>query len=500
SRSPQSSIGLVPTMGALHAGHASLIERSLRDCDLTVASIFVNPLQFGAGEDFERYPEQLDRDRELCQALGVDVLFVPDPATFQPSSDPTAQVAVVPPPGMLDHLCGPWRPGHFPGVLTVVLKLFQAVRPHRAYFGQKDAQQLALIRRMVTDFHVPIDIVACPIVRGSNGLALSSRNQYLSETETELAAHLFAGLQAAQSLFNCGERHGEVLLHAARSHYRQQPQLRVQYLELVEPDTLRALNTIERRGLLAVAAFVGKTRLIDNVVLRDRRPIIAIDGPAGAGKSTVARMVAASLGLQYLDTGALYRALTWLAIQRNLPIDDEIQLVDLAAIASIQLETTVSPDRPTRVWIDDREVTDDIRTQRVTQQVSAVSALGGVRRELLRQQRAIGRWGGVVMEGRDIGTHVFPDAELKIFLTASAQCRAERRQLDLQAKGDTIALDDLKARIEERDRLDSQRAIAPLRRAPDAIAIDTDDLAPAEVSARIETLYRRLTEPSSLDL
>ncbi|MEO0852073.1 MAG: bifunctional pantoate--beta-alanine ligase/(d)CMP kinase [Cyanobacteria bacterium J06648_11] len=491
SRSPRLSVGLVPTMGALHAGHASLIERSRQDCDLTVVSIFVNPLQFGTGEDFERYPQQLDRDRQLCAELEVDVLFVPDSATFQPSTDPKDQVSVVPPREMLEHLCGPWRPGHFPGVLTVVLKLLQAARPARAYFGQKDAQQLALIRRMASDLHVPVEIVACPIVRASSGLALSSRNQYLSESEANGAAHLYIGLQQAKSLFDRGERRADVLTGCARSHYQQQPQLRVQYLELVEPDTLISLREIEREGLLAVAAFVGKTRLIDNVLLRDRRPIIAIDGPAGAGKSTVARMLAASLQLQYLDTGALYRALTWLALQRDIPAEDEIQLVDLAATTPVHLETHVSPERPTRVWIGDREVTDDIRSQAVTRRVSAISALAGVRQELLRQQRVIGRWGGVVMEGRDIGTHVFPDAELKIFLTASARCRAERRQLDLQAKGETISVDELKTQIEDRDRHDSQRAIAPLRRAPDAIAIDTDALAPAEVSARIEQLYHR---------
>lgn len=499
AQSPHQTVGLVPTMGALHAGHTSLIERSRRQNDCTVVSIFVNPLQFVPGEDFDRYPRQLDTDSELCAAWGVDVVFAPAPETFQPSNDPRKQIAISPPPAMLEHLCGPWRPGHFSGVLTVVLKLLQTVQPQRAYFGQKDAQQLALIRRLVDDLQVPVEIVGCPIVRESDGLALSSRNRYLASTERSVGSELYRGLQRAHALFSRGERQTNAILDSAREHYHHHPQLRVQYLQLVEPDTLNTIETVEREGLLAVAAFIGKTRLIDNVLLRDRRPIVAIDGPAGAGKSTVARLVAATLALKYLDTGALYRALTWAAMQRGIAVDDEIGLVDLAAIAPVRLETTVRPDLPTRVWIAEREVTDEIRTLAVTSQVSAVSALGGVRRELVRQQRAIGRWGGVVMEGRDIGTHVFPEAELKIFLTASVRCRAERRQLELAAKGERVTLEDLKVQIETRDRQDSQRAIAPLRRAPDAVAIDTNLLTPPEVAARIEQLYhQRLADMASV--
>lgn len=498
AHSSQRSVGFVPTMGALHAGHASLIERSRRDNDRTIVSIFVNPLQFVPGEDFDRYPRQLHNDLDLCESWGVDGVFAPDLETFQPDRDLRSQVTIVPPPDMLEQLCGPWRPGHFQGVLTVVLKLLQAVQPQRAYFGLKDAQQLVLIRRMVTDLCVPVEIVGCPIARDADGLAFSSRNRYLAPAERHVASNLYRGLQQAQALFQCGERRSKALLDAAQAYFSRQPQLRVQYLQLVNPDMLAPLEWVEREGLLAAAAFVGKTRLIDNMLLRDRRPIVAIDGPAGAGKSTVARLVAAGIDLKYLDTGALYRALTWLAMQRGIAADDEIGLVDLAVTAPVRLETTVEPDRPTRVWIAEREVTQDIRMQAVTAQVSAVSALRGVRHELLRQQRAIGRWGGVVMEGRDIGTHVFPDAELKIFLTASVRCRAERRQRELTAKGETVSVEDLEAQIADRDRQDSQRAIAPLRRAADAIAIDSDTLTPPEVAARIEHFYRqRVAEMST---
>ena len=318
-------IGLVPTMGALHAGHFSLIDRSLGDCAATVVSIFVNPLQFAPTEDLDRYPRQLAADAAACEARGVDVLFVPNVDAILGTANASALTQVIPPESMVQGLCAPWRPGHFEGVLTIVAKLLHIVQPQRAYFGQKDAQQLALIRRMANDLNWPVEIVSCPIVRESDGLALSSRNQYLTDRDRRTALTLSKGLFAARDRYLAGERRATYAIAIAKSLYDEESGLDLQYLELVHPDTLLPItDRIEDRGLLATAALVGQTRLIDNVLLdTPRKPILAIDGPAGAGKSTVARKIAAALDLTYLDTGALYRAVTWSALETETDINDE---------------------------------------------------------------------------------------------------------------------------------------------------------------------------------
>ncbi|MEL7084655.1 MAG: bifunctional pantoate--beta-alanine ligase/(d)CMP kinase [Cyanobacteria bacterium J06597_1] len=486
-------VGLVPTMGALHAGHTSLIDRSIRDCTLTVVSIFVNPLQFGPTEDLDRYPRQLQADLDLCRAAGVDIVFVPHPTDILSGQTLDEVTQVIPPAGAIATLCGPMRPGHFEGVLTIVLKLLSLVQPDLAYFGQKDAQQLALIRRMVDDFKLPTAIVGCPIVRDPDGLALSSRNQYLSDRERQVALTLSRGLFAAKAQFDAGERNAEILRETARSVYYNQLELHIQYIDVVHPNTLEPLTTVSQSGLVAAAAVVGQTRLIDNVQLDiPRKPILAIDGPAGAGKSTVARQLASGLGLLYLDTGALYRAVTWLALECNVDIDDEVAVADLAASADIRFEPSGDAERPAKVWVRDREVAQDIRTQAVTANVSAVSAHPMVRDILLKVQQEMGRQGGVVMEGRDIGTAIFPDAELKIFLTATPGERARRRQRDLAAVGTSVDLQELEQQIQERDRKDSQRAASPLRKADDALEVLTDGLTQAQVVQKIAGLYREL--------
>lgn len=497
-------VGLVPTMGALHVGHLSLIQQARRENDIVVVSIFVNPLQFGPAEDFQKYPRTLETDQRLCEQVGVDVIFAPTAEELYgqwSGEKPTAGngpltanvTQVVPPTTMTSGLCGSKRPGHFQGVATVVTKLLNLVQPINAYFGQKDAQQLAIIQRLVADLNLPVEIVACPIVREESGLAYSSRNQYLTAEQKQQAAVLYQSLQQAAKLFRAGERDATQLIETVKTELATVPDFQVEYIELVHPTTLIPLETVNEAGLLAIAARVGSTRLIDNTVLRNRQPIVAIDGPAGAGKSTVARLVAQSLGLLYLDTGAMYRALTWLVLKSGISAEDESAIAELASQSQIQLMTSHDTKTPTHVWINDQEVTQFIRTLEVTANVSAVSAQPAVRQQLVKLQQRWGEKGAIVAEGRDIGTHVFPDAELKIFLTASVQARAQRRQQDLknQFPTTTISLEQLEQDISQRDIRDSTRVLAPLQKAADAIEIHTDGLSIAEVTTQIIDLYHQ---------
>jgi len=506
------SLGLVPTMGALHAGHLSLIRRARQENALVAVSIFVNPLQFGPQEDFHKYPKTLAQDSELCEAAGVDVIFAPSAEELyggRSGSRKDILTQVIPPQAMMAVLCGPHRPGHFEGVATVVAKLLHIVQPDRAYFGQKDAQQLAILRRMVADLNLQVDLIACPTVREASGLAMSSRNQYLSPEERSQAASLYRSLHRAEQAFRQGTRNSQELIAIVKEELSTVSAVRPQYVELVHPETMEPLAEVEERGLVAIAAHLGSTRLIDNVVLSARKPIIAIDGPAGAGKSTVARRVAANLGLLYLDTGAMYRAVTWLVQQSGIDIADEAAIAELLSQSQIELVQGTSHDdstagdpvtsslrhpvtpSPLTVLINGQDVTREIRTPEVTAQVSTIAAQAEVRRALVKQQKEYGRRGGVVMDGRDIGTQVFPDAELKIFLTASVQERARRRQLDLKEQGQPeVSLEALERAIFERDQKDSNRKISPLRKADDAIELVTDDLTIEAVVDKIIGLYR----------
>ena len=481
------TIGLVPTMGALHAGHASLIERAVAENDLAIVSIFVNPLQFAAGEDFSRYPRQLEQDCQLCQALGVRVVFAP--SAEEMGAVEAATTLVVPPTAMMSVLCAPLRPGHFAGVATIVTKLLNAVSPTVAYFGEKDGQQLAIIRRLVAHLQINVEIQGCPTVREASGLACSSRNRYLSAEEKEQAAAIYHSLRQAEEAFRQGERETAKLIAIARQELAKTPVIAVQYLEIVAPDTLCPLEFITEAGLLAIAAYLDSTRLIDNLLLHQKPPIVTIDGPAGAGKSTVTRRLAEALNLLYLDTGAMYRAVTWLVMQAGIPLDDEGEVAELASQA--RLEVIPVADGLTRVTVNGEDVTAAIRTPAVTANVSQVAAQPAVRRFLVQQQRRYGKQGGMVVEGRDMGTHVFPAADLKIFLTASVRERARRRLKDFQAQGvPEISLEQLEKDIQLRDEKDSQRQFAPLKKAVDAITIDTDNLSIEEVTAMIIDCYR----------
>ena len=257
------TVGLVPTMGALHAGHASLVRAAAADCHSVVVSVFVNPTQFGPHEDFDRYPRSFDPDCQLARGAGATAVFAPTVDEIYPDGAETFVDA-----GSLSaKLDGASRPGHFRGVATVVAKLFLAAEPDRAYFGQKDAAQVAVLRRMALDLRFATEIIVCPIVRESDGLALSSRNIYLSPTERRQALVLSRSLESASRLYKAGERTAATLLAAVHEQFATEPTVRIDYAELVDWQTLEPVAKAAPGSLLAVAAWVGSTRLIDNVVL-----------------------------------------------------------------------------------------------------------------------------------------------------------------------------------------------------------------------------------------
>lgn len=262
-RRKSKSLGLVPTMGALHEGHLSLVRAAKAQCDLVVVSIFVNPLQFGPNEDLAKYPRNFDRDRELLAKEGVDYIFAPRVEEMYPAG----AVTYVTVEGLSDKLCGRSRSGHFRGVTTVVAKLFNIVEPARAFFGQKDAAQSTIIRRMVRDLNISVRVVVCPIVREPDGLAMSSRNAYLDAGQRKSALVLYRSLTAVQERFHQGERKAHVLIDAGKQTLAHEPLVRLDYLEIVDPETLEPVDDLSRGGLAAVAAFVGNVRLIDNFVL-----------------------------------------------------------------------------------------------------------------------------------------------------------------------------------------------------------------------------------------
>jgi pantoate--beta-alanine ligase len=257
-------LALVPTMGALHEGHLSLVRSARAQADVVAVSIFVNPLQFGPKEDFGKYPRSFEHDRQLLEAEKVDMLFAPEAKDmYRPGA--TTYVAVE---GLSEKLCGRSRPGHFRGVTTIVAKLFHIVDPDLAFFGQKDAAQAAIIRRMVRDLDMAVEIVVCPIIREKDGLALSSRNAYLDPQQRRRAIVLNRALMRVQTLADQGERRAAALIEAGRQVIAEEPDVRLDYFEVVDEETLEPVDDISRGALVAVAAFVGTTRLIDNLVVQ----------------------------------------------------------------------------------------------------------------------------------------------------------------------------------------------------------------------------------------
>lgn len=263
ARSKGKIIGFVPTMGALHIGHISLIEAAAKKCDFVVVSIFVNPTQFGPGEDFEKYPRPLKADLEICRKAGVDMVFAPSPQQMYPGENLT-WVNVE---KLTEQLCGQFRPGHFSGVTTVCAKLFNIVAPDIAFFGQKDAQQAIVIKRMVADLNMPLKIVVCPTVRQADGLAVSSRNQYLTRQQKKNAPLIYKSLQKCQKLIEDGVADSKTIINQMRKILQQAPSIKIEYISIVDADTLQELKKITGKVLTAVAVKIGSTRLIDNILV-----------------------------------------------------------------------------------------------------------------------------------------------------------------------------------------------------------------------------------------
>ena len=263
-RSEGLSVGLVPTMGYLHEGHQSLIRKSVEDNDRTVVSVFVNPMQFGAGEDLESYPRDMEKDAALCEETGADIVFNPTPEEMYPEGFCT----YVDMNGLTTNLCGKTRPTHFRGVMTVVSKLFNMTTPDRAYFGWKDAQQLCVVKRMARDLSMGLEIVGCPIIREEDGLAKSSRNTYLNDEERKAALILSKTLALGKKMLDEGERNPEVLLSAMKKNIETEPLARIDYVQAVDLDRVEDVKEIKGEVLVAMAVYIGKTRLIDNFVYK----------------------------------------------------------------------------------------------------------------------------------------------------------------------------------------------------------------------------------------
>lgn len=258
------SLGMVPTMGCLHEGHKSLIKKAVDNNDKVVVSVFVNPTQFGPDEDYDSYPRTLEADAKLCEEIGADYIFHPEPEEMYPEGYSTF---VVPSEKMTNILCGITRPGHFRGVCTVLTKLFNIIRPDRAYFGEKDIQQLAIVKRMVTDFNFGIDIIACPIVREDNGLAKSSRNTYLNAEERQAATVLRRSILEGKKLIDSGVLIKEDVLKTIKSVIESEKLARIDYVEIIDFDTFDQVDLIKDNTLIAMAVYIGKTRLIDNMII-----------------------------------------------------------------------------------------------------------------------------------------------------------------------------------------------------------------------------------------
>ena len=483
-----SAIIFIPTMGGLHPGHQYLIqkakERKTNTNQIILVSIFVNPLQFCKGEDFKKYPRNINRDAELAFSAGADAIWAPDyDEVFPGGEDSHFKIEV--PKTLHNQLCGAERKGHFDGVATVIIRLIKIIQPKKLILGEKDWQQLIIIRKLFQELSIPVKIESYSTQRDQSGFAYSSRNSYLSDSERVNAQSLPNAIKEAKTEFDKEKR---INLKKIASILKENS-LKIEYLKIVDAFSLREKKHVNGICLLATAVKCGSTRLIDHTFLMQRKPIIAIDGPAGAGKSTVTKAFAKKLGFIYLDTGAMYRAVTWLIISNSIDPNDQAEIKNILKDSKLEFKNSSFVEQ--KIFINNIDVTEKIRSPQVTSMVSEIAKQQFVRELLTRKQKVIGNNGGLVAEGRDIGTAVFPDAELKIFLTASPTERAKRRALDLNKRGyEFSSIEDLEKEIKERDKKDSERKIAPLKKAQDAIELVTDGMNIEDVLKELIDIFR----------
>ena len=479
-----SAIIFVPTMGGLHPGHEYLIRRAketkTKQKQIVLVSIFVNPLQFGKDEDFKKYPRDISKDAELAFIAGADAIWTPDYMEVFPGGE-GSHFKIQVPQILHNQLCGAERKGHFDGVATVIIRLIKIIKPETIILGEKDWQQLIIIRRLFDELSIPIKIESIATQRDKSGFAYSSRNSYLSHSERLNAQSLPNALQEAKTNF----AKDKVINLKKIASRLQEKNLKIEYIKIVDAFSLKERENINGICLLAAAVKCGSTRLIDHTFLMQRKPIIAIDGPAGAGKSTVTKELAKRLGFIYLDTGAMYRAVTWLIIRNSIDPKNQVEIKNILKDSQLEFQNSNSDEQ--RILINNTDVTKEIRSPEVTSMVAEIAKQPFVRELLTTKQKSLGEDGGLVAEGRDIGTAVFPYAEVKIFLTASPKERAKRRYIDLKNKGyECSSIEDLEQEIKDRDKKDSERKIAPLKKAQDAIELLTDGM-------NIEDVLKELT-------
>jgi len=483
-----SKIIFIPTMGGLHPGHQYLIQKAKetnrKTKHIILVSIFVNPLQFGKDEDFKKYPRNINRDSELAFNAGADAIWAPDyNEVFPGGADSHFKIQV--PKTLHNQLCGAERKGHFDGVATVIVRLIKIIKPEKLILGEKDWQQLIIIRKLFQELSIPIRIESFATQRDQSGFAYSSRNAYLSNSERTNAQALPNVIQEAKDEFV-----KEKIINFKKIDSKlKQNNLEIEYIKIVDAFSLKEKENLNGLCLLAAAVRCGSTRLIDHTFLMHRKPIIAIDGPAGAGKSTVTKEFAKRLGFIYLDTGAMYRAVTWLILKNSIDPNNQVEIKNILKESKLEFKNSKFDEQ--KIFINNTDVTEKIRSPEVTSIVSEIAKQQFVRELLTTKQQVIGDNGGLIAEGRDIGTAVFPDADVKIFLTASAKERAKRRSLDLEQRGYEYAnIEDLEKEIKERDKKDSEREIAPLKKAQDAIELVTDGMNIEDVLKELIYIFR----------
>ena len=493
-RNLKSVINFIPTMGNLHDGHRKLISTAQSsNCNTNLLSIFVNPLQFDSKEDLKSYPRSIDKDIEIAFSNGADAIFIPNVIDIFPPNNKSIGYLKAS-KELSSALCGLKRVGHFDGVCTVVYRLLKLVQPKNLYLGEKDWQQILIIKNLIEEKNLKINIVSVPTQRDSDGVPFSSRNKLLSKNERNILKIFSKELSHAKNIFKKDKKIDLKQL----TKKLESKNISVEYLEHLNPYSLKKVQAKDNLSILAGAIKCGQTRLIDHVFLMKRNPIIAIDGPAGSGKSTITKLIAKELNLLYLDTGAMYRAISWLFMKEKIDYAKESELNKILRDISIIIKSNSFSQQD--VFINHFCVTEEIRSQEISSIVSKVSSIKKVREFLVNEQRKIGKSGGLVAEGRDIGTTVFPDAEIKIFLTASIDERAKRRKSELELRGnEEIDFNQLRELIRKRDFEDSTREISPLKKANNAIELITDGYTINEVVEKIINIYN-LNIPKEIQL